>query len=96
MVKCRVIAESQNRKFDPNDRSFALCREMSSPEAEALVISTDPLHVRFQIRFYIFHSPGEVACKFDTGAVSLVLPGNYLIKPHLFNQPDTISQSSGG
>lgn len=53
--------------------------KMSSQEAEALVISTDPLHVRFQIRpSRSPHSSGEVACKSDTRAVSFVLPGNYI------------------
>ena len=55
------------------------CREMSSPEAEALVISNDPLHVRSQSNPIIFpHLSGEVACKFDTGVVPFVLPGNFL------------------
>jgi hypothetical protein len=52
---------------------------MPTPEAEALVISTDPLHVRFQIKPNNHpHLFNGVACKSDTGVVSVVLPGKFL------------------
>lgn len=71
--------------------------EMSSPEAEALVISTDPLHVRFQTESNRSpHPSSQVACKSYTGAVSFILPGNYTSNLTCFNQPNTTSQSLGG
>ena len=45
----RVMAGAKSRDSDQRSTGTNLCPEMSSLEAEALVISTDPLHVRFKI-----------------------------------------------